>query len=165
MYRKDNQMKYIMENVKHNVKTTTFIIDNKSTTFFDSSDEKLMYDEILDEEDERFSLMFDIVSTENFGDKFNNAITTFIKTEKVDGTECYVIVSHGQYINHMINADTDKEEFYISKETGLPVKIMEYAGESVRTTNCKYEFGIVTDEEFVLPDRTGYMIEDAEGED
>ena len=85
-----------------------------------------------------------------FSEKIVNSIVTNIKTEELDGKECYVIrgLHNG---NIMYEAGTEKVIVYIEKETGLPLKRVDIAKDKEFVTTYEYKFGVVTDEDIKEP--------------
>lgn len=71
------------------------------------------------------------------------AITTSIDKIELNGKECYLI------------RDGNTEKF-IDVDTGLAIKMID--NQNNRTTDYKYEFGVVKDTDITKPDTTGYTI-------
>lgn len=78
---------------------------------------------------------------ENIFENLFIAITTNIDKIVLDGKECYLI------------RDGNTEKF-IDKDTGIAIKMID--NENNRTTDYKYEFGVVKDVDVGKPNITGY---------
>ncbi len=98
----------------------------------------------------------DIFKTENLGQLLVYSIPTYVTSTKFDGIDSY-------YISNF----QGEGGMYVNKETGLPISTMsseiEYEegimGRSP-TTEYKYEFGTVTEEDFTEPDISEYTIKE-----
>ena len=94
-----------------------------------------------------------MVETDNFGFTILNALLSNIKTETIDGKECYVI--NGFNTNYLYESNTEKAIAYIEKDTGLVVKFVEIANESGNlteyVTTYEYEFGNVKNFDIAEP--------------
>ena len=87
--------------------------------------------------------------------KFMTASITCIKSEVVDGKECYIL------------RNTQYEEpitYYVDKETGLTIQTLHtYQENGITKQNInkyEYSFGIVTDDDMKEPDASQYVIKD-----
>lgn len=91
-----------------------------------------------------------LCETENMWDLFKTAFNTSIKEKTIKGKQCY-------YIN---NLKTNKLELsnknvYFNKETGLR---MYTNNQEEHISEEKYEFGTVTEKDFIEPDITQYEV-------
>ena len=80
---------------------------------------------------------------ENFLENIWIALTTSVDKVKLNDKECYLI------------RDGNTEKF-IDVDNGLAIKMID--NQNNRTTDYKYEFGIVKDSDITKPDTTGYTI-------
>ena len=82
-----------------------------------------------------------------------------IKTENVDGKECYALKY--RYIG---GSDAPDETFYVEKESGLVLKMVYvYENNGITKENIlKYEygFGTVTAEDMKEPNASEYVVKD-----
>lgn len=97
---------------------------------------------------------------DNIKDLIITAITTSISKTTYDGNECY-------YVSGMPSILTNSS-MYIDKNTGLIIctmasEIKDVDGNIQRESGAeyKYEFGTVTEDDFIEPDISEYKIEDA----
>ncbi len=89
---------------------------------------------------------------------FINAMQCKISDVTEDGKECYLIESSAN--DFIIHSSIEKTQLYIDKETGLTVKLVEYDNNGkLFTTNYKYEFNTVTDEDLKEPNINNYKVE------
>lgn len=89
----------------------------------------------------------------NFFTKIQNALSSRITTEEVNGKECYAIKANGE----------NKGVIYVSKDDYTPVKIERYSsdGETVESSyTYEVQFDVVTEEDVAIPDLSGYTILD-----
>ena len=125
----------------------------KGNIYFDNS---LGKNVIVDQEVGVIVGAQDIFKTENLGQLLVYSIPTYITSTKFDGIDSY-------YISNF----QGEGGMYVNKETGLPISTMsseiEYEegimGRSP-TTEYKYEFGTVTEEDFTEPDISEYTIQE-----
>ena len=94
-------------------------------------------------------------------EKLANSITANIKTEMVDGKECYVISSLYNS-NILYDQGTEKMLIYLEKDTGLAVKriaiVNKDGNKNEYITNYEYKFNSVTDNDIAEPDISEYEI-------
>lgn len=94
-----------------------------------------------------------MVETDNIGFTIINALASNIKTEEVNGKECYVIT--GFNANYLYETNTEKAIAYVEKNTGLVIKFVEVANESGElveyVTTYDYEFGKVQNVDIAEP--------------
>lgn len=89
----------------------------------------------------------------NFFTKLQNALSSRISMEEVDGKECYAIKANGE----------NKGVIYVSKDDYTPVKIERYSsdGETLESSyTYEVQFDVVTEEDVAIPDLSGYTILD-----
>lgn len=80
---------------------------------------------------------------ENILENLFIAITKSVDKIELDGKKCYLI------------RDGNTEKF-IDVDTGLAIKMID--NQNNRTTDYKYEFGVVGDTDVAKPDTTGYIV-------
>ena len=98
--------------------------------------------------------------TENFWQLFIYSIPASIRKTRFNGKECY-------YLSNFEGTYTScSEGMYIDEETGLLISTIAYEYENSDGTRGRvpageyiYEFGTVTEADFVEPDISGYEIE------
>ena len=83
---------------------------------------------------------------------FISSMFAFIRSEKVNGKDCYVVNNFPPYVNL---ASIGKNEYYIDKDTGLMIKSVTNDIVSDR----EYEFNNVDDSIFIEPDISEYTIQ------
>ena len=79
------------------------------------------------------------------------SIFAFIRSENVNGKDCYVVSNFPSYMNL---AYEGKNEYYIEKNTGLMIKSVTNEMSSER----EYEFNNVDDKIFIEPDISEYEV-------
>ena len=162
-YTKDNNYKYIIDDGL--IKLMTYKIDNTVTRFIDNGFEKIMSIIQNSDNEMNFVTMMDFLNTDTLFEKIINSIASFIKTEKVNNKDCYLIITKGLYSNYMYSGDVDIMKIYINKETGLPVQCIEVYDYSRKEQNViyyEYQFGSVTDKDLEFPNISEYRNESEE---
>ena len=108
------------------------------------------------------NIVFDCLHTENSWKLFRACSFCSIKTETVNGKECYKI-SNFHPDNSTLIPEGDSS-IYIDKKTGLVVRQMTGeieldTGERIQTyQDFEYKFNCVTEKDLVEPDITGYTV-------
>ena len=125
----------------------------KGNIYFDNNSKKEV---LLDEEVGVMVGPQDVLQTENLGRLIFYSIPTYVTSTQFDGIDSY-------YISNF----KGESGRYINKETGLPISTMsgevEFAEGTIGrspTTEYKYEFGTVTEEDFTEPDISEYTIKE-----
>lgn len=108
------------------------------------------------------SRIFDYLYTENFGQLLLLSMVSSIRSEEVNGKECYHI--DRIWSPHLLWKDGNGT-MHIDKETGLPVKFQDGiltktdTGEKYDViTDFEYKFNVVTDEDIKEPNAAEYEI-------
>lgn len=110
------------------------------------------------------SSILDWLYTENFGQLILMAITSNIKSETLNGIDCYIV--NGFHVANMLTSDFNVPGYYIEKETGLVIRnsdgviTKEDGTSSVVIVDREYKFDVVTDEDLVEPDISEYTIKE-----
>ena len=60
--------------------------------------------------------MMDYVNTNTLFEKIVNSLFSLIKTEKMNGKDCYVIINNGNYTNFMYSGDVEKMKVNMSNQ-------------------------------------------------
>ncbi|MCI9087602.1 MAG: hypothetical protein HFJ32_03495 [Clostridia bacterium] len=97
--------------------------------------------------------------TENIIHLLLNAVITSVQSKSLNGDECYLINNFkGLHINCY------EKGVYINKENGLVMGSTEYEvdyGDGIKRkvigNEVEYEFGTVTEEDFIEPDISEYV--------
>lgn len=98
-----------------------------------------------------------LILKENISPVIISAFNSKISGVVEEGKESYLIESSADAF--IIHASTEKVQIFIDKETGLPIKMIEYNNEGeTTTTTYKYEFNEVTDEDLKEPDVNEYKV-------
>ena len=111
------------------------------TAFFVDRGEKKVVTYGLD----NFSMNFGVMQSgfENLEMAFHLSFSTSVKSTELNGRKCYLI-------------NSGLGNSYVDSETGLTVKSIYEDGRGTSTTEQKYQFDIVKDEDIVMPDTSGY---------
>jgi len=154
MYLKDNVLKQEVETKTkdgNKVKLIQITYPNERKIFmYNNENEKTvqMYEE--ESNINNTTIIMNYAESIALSEKIVNSIVTKIKTEELDGKECYVI--HGLHNgNIMYEAGIEKVVVYIEKETGLPLKRLDIAKEKEFIITYEYKFDVVTDEDMKEP--------------
>lgn len=108
--------------------------------------------------------ILDWLHTENLGQLILMAITSNIKSETLNGIDCYIV--NGFHVANMLTSDFNVPWFYIEKETGLVIRhsdgtrTNEDGTSTVIVVDCEYKFNVVTDEDLLEPDISKYTIKE-----
>lgn len=154
IYYKDGVEKGVITSADNNTKIIQYVYNDKSKIY----SEKNGNVEFESENDDGWSnhlILSSATSSDNLFDLFYNSIVTSIKTENLDGTDCYVLTSRHNS-SWIYNENCKEIQVYVEKETGLikQVKnILEVDGqekEDIRTS--EYSFGTVTDADIAEPE-------------
>lgn len=101
-----------------------------------------------------------VLYTKNYFDLFKYSLSTNITETKFCGRDCYYLTNIPAYIGGTY------ERVYIDKETGLMIGSSGYdstlnvSGGDIMTMETIYEYGTVTEEDFVEPDIDEYEVVD-----
>lgn len=154
IYYKDGVEKDVITSADNNTKIIQYVYKDKSRIY----SEKNGNVEFENENDSGWTnhlILSSATSSDNLFDLFYNSIVTSIKTENLDGTDCYVLTSRHNS-SWIYNENCKEIQVYVEKETGLikQVKnILEVDGqekEDIRTS--EYSFGTVTDADIAEPE-------------
>lgn len=152
-YRKGEKAIIIMDT--ENAKVIFAKNGNLVNTYTENSNGKMAR---LNQEEE----LYNIIKLPNIISKKNvsmfDVVNSKISSESIEGKECYLIESSSEaFISH---TSVDKVQIFIEKETGLPIKVVEYDDKNEKkTANYKYDFDKTTDENLVEPNISEYKIE------
>lgn len=159
---KDNKIKEVLH--RNTDSGDIYIIqvteDDEIRTYTINSNSKNLYIMKTEKNDERVKVG-SYVDAENINELLYNSLVSKIYEEELDGEKCYVIDSLkntniGAYVS-----ETTSIKIYLSKETGLAIKILETEENGKENINerLEYKFDCVTDENMEEPDREGLTIE------
>lgn len=154
MYFKDNVLKQEIETQTKDGKVlgiTQITYPNERKFFVDNGNEITVQTYEEESNINNTTIIMNYAECVAFSEKVVNSIVANIKTEKIDGKECYII--RGLYNgNIMYEAGTEKVVVYIEKETGLPLKRLDIAKENEYVTTYEYKFDVVTNEDMKEPE-------------
>lgn len=154
-YVKDGKnVSFIKRNMNGDIsKITTFSQNDKNgfNTYIENGVSKIA---ML--EKDGLSIREEIYNGVESDSRWHTVISSFfahIRSEKVNGKDCYVVENFPSYINL---ASTGKIEYYIEKDTGLMIKSVTNDIISER----EYEFNNVDDSIFLEPDISQYVVKE-----
>lgn len=149
-YEKDNKKAMIMTRIKDNETITMSMYKNGDTvnTYWVTPTENKAK---LNSANEIWVEIYNVLEVNDGWQKFLASLTSFIGSKKYDGKDCYV--SNNFLISTTLNG-SEKNEFYIEKDTGLFV----FSDIDNMTSKREYEFENVSDDIFVEPDITQFTI-------
>lgn len=155
----DNNEKIVMKykekpikmiQMKHNneeIITYTFYTQTNEVNISNQNKNMLLQEE---------SIVKNFAKTNSFFQKIDKSINSKITLEKINGKEYYVIDSM-ENSNYYSFDNLKSVKAYVSKETGLPLKLVGTTTDGVEhLVNYEYEFEKVTPEDFALPDIAEY---------
>ena len=154
IYYKDGVEKDVITSADNNTKIIQYVYEDK-VRIYSEKNGNIEFEKENDDGWTNRLILSSATSSDNLFDLFYNSIVTSIKTENLDGTDCYVLIS--KYNSDWVYDENCKEiQVYVEKETGLvkQVKnILEVDGqvkEDIRT--AEYSFGTVTDADITEPE-------------
>ena len=154
IYYKDGVEKDVITSADNNTKIIQYVYEDK-VRIYSEKNGNIEFEKENDDGWTNRLILSSATSSDNLFDLFYNSIVTSIKTENLDGTDCYVLTS--KYNSDWVYDENCKEiQVYVEKETGLvkQVKnILEVDGqvkEDIRT--AEYSFGTVTDADITEPE-------------
>lgn len=149
-YEKDNKKAMIMTRIKDNETITMSMYKNGDTvnTYWVTPTENKAK---LNSANEIWVEIYNVLEVNDGWQKFLASLTSFMGSKKYDGKDCYV--SNNFLISTTLNG-SEKNEFYIEKDTGLFV----FSDIDNMTSKREYEFENVSDDIFVEPDITQFTI-------
>ena len=154
IYYKDGVEKDVITSADNNTKIIQYVYKDK-VRIYSEKDGNIKFERESDGGWSNHLILSSATSSDNLFDLFYNSIVTSIKTESLDGTDCYVLTS--KYNSDWVYNENCKEiQIYVEKGTGLvkQVKnILEVDGqvkEDIRTS--EYSFGKVTDADITEPE-------------
>ena len=173
-YIKDNIIKYVFEKTDKNgekTKLTQITYPHERKLYAEDANKKVMrvYKEeapvrgshIETEAPVTVNTIVNFGYSMSISERIINSICTSIKSTEINGKDCYelsVIMSS----NYIASKDS-KIKAYAEKETGLPVKYIEYDKDNnqnvITTTEYEYKFNCVTDEDLAEPDESQYELQ------
>ena len=154
IYYKDGVEKDVITSADNNTKIIQYVYKNK-VRIYSEKNGNIKFEKESDGGWSNHLILSSATSSDNLFDLFYNSIVTSIKTENLDGTDCYVLTS--KHNSSWLYDENCKEiQVYVDKETGLvkQVKnILEIDGqeqEDIRSS--EYSFGKVTDADITEPE-------------
>ena len=157
-YRLDDMYREKMKRRNEESYLDTFIDGNEIKMYMDSPDAKVLTKKENDGKNKNFlNLIPNYYKYENFKELLSNSIHTSIKSEKINGKDCYIL-SGIKNPNLLVEEGTKKIEVYVEKETGLTVMVKTYKENSVIQENYEYKFGSLTEKDLEQPDESKYEI-------
>lgn len=135
--------------------------ETKENIYIDSQGKKMaILGRTIDTQNEYVGAEMRPLRTENIVHLLLNAVITSVQPRSLNGTECYLITNFkGLHIG------SDKAGVYINKQNGLVMGNTEYEvdyGDGIKRKaigrEIEYEFGTVTEEDFIEPDISKYQI-------
>lgn len=154
IYYKDGVEKDVITSADNNTKIIQYVYNDKSRIYSEKNG-NVEFESENDDGGSNHLILSSATSSDNLFDLFYNSIVTSIKTENLDGTDCYVLTSKHNS-SWVYNENCKEIQVYVEKETGLikQVKnILEVDGqekEDIRTS--EYSFGTVTDADITEPE-------------
>ena len=154
IYYKDGVEKDVITSADNNTKIIQYVYNDKSRIYSEKNG-NVEFESENDDGGSNHLILSSATSSDNLFDLFYNNIVTSIKTESLDGTDCYVLTSRHNS-SWIYNENCKEIQVYVEKETGLikQVKnILEVDGqekEDIRTS--EYSFGTVTDADIAEPE-------------
>ena len=154
IYYKDGVEKDVITSADNNTKIIQYVYKDKSRIYSEKNG-NVKFENENDSGWTNHLILSSATSSDNLFDLFYNSIVTSIKTENLDGTDCYVLTSRHNS-SWIYNENCKEIQVYVEKETGLikQVKnILEVDGqekEDIRTS--EYSFGTVTDADITEPE-------------
>ena len=154
IYYKDGVEKDVITSADNNTKIIQYVYEDK-VRIYSEENGNIEFEKENDDGWTNRLILSSATSSDNLFDLFYNSIVTSIKTENLDGTDCYVLTS--KHNSSWLYDENCKEiQVYVDKETGLvkQVKnILEIDGqeqEDIRSS--EYSFGKVTDADITEPE-------------
>ena len=154
IYYKDGVEKDVITSADNNTKIIQYVYNDKSRIYSEKNG-NVEFESENDDGGSNHLILSSATSSDNLFDLFYNSIVTSIKTENLNGTDCYVLTSKHNS-SWVYNENCKEIQVYVEKETGLikQVKnILEVDGlekEDIRTS--EYSFGTVTDADITEPE-------------
>ena len=173
-YIKDDIIKYVLEKTDKNgekTKLTQITYPHERKLYAENANKKVMrvYKEeapvrgshIETEAPATISTIVNFGYSMSIPERIINSICTRIKSTEIDGKDCYEL--YGILGSNYLVSKGTKIKAYAEKETGLPVKYIEYDKNNnqnvITTTEYEYEFNCVTDEDLIEPDESQYELQ------
>ncbi|MCI9413115.1 MAG: hypothetical protein HFJ31_01150 [Clostridia bacterium] len=136
--------------------------ETKENIYMDSQGEKkAILGRTIDTQNEYVGAEMRPLRTENIIHLLCNAVITSVQSKLLNGTECYLVTNFKG-----LHTGNYGEGVYINKENGLVMGSAEYEvdyGDGIKRKiigqEIEYEFGTVTEEDFVEPDISKYQIQ------
>ncbi len=129
-YKKDNKQMVKIQKMENNSLATTLMYDNGSTVniYLETEQQKVAK---IDSGMNINVNLYNHLESYNSWNTFCNCFLANIKSENVDGNDCYVIKNFNS-----LTSLPEKSKIYVNKENGLLIKSIEES----QTTNKTYEF-------------------------
>lgn len=136
--------------------------ETKENLYIDQQEKKIaILDRVVDTENTMLGREKQPLRTENIIHLLFNAVITSVQPRSLNGEDCYLITNFkGLHIGCY------EEGVYINKKNGLVIGSTEYEvdyGDGIKRKaigqELEYEFGTVTEEDFIEPDVNGYEIQ------
>lgn len=173
-YIKDDIIKYVFEKTDKNgekTKLTQITYPHERKLYAEDANKKVMrvYKEeapvrgshIETEAPATISTIVNFGYSMSIPERIINSICTSIKSTEVNGKDCYEL--SGIMSSNYTTSKDSKVKAYTEKETGLPVKYIEYDKDNnqnvITTTEYEYKFNCVTDEDLAEPDESQYELQ------
>lgn len=158
MYKKEDTIKNFSKMNEKDVFITTIETPNEFKYYIDTPEYKKLR-VVNDGIHQKEIIENPIFYYGTFGDKVVIAMFTKIDTDKVNGTDCYVLSSFDT--SAFSNCyGTYEGKSYVEKDTGLLIKKTTLRDEKECVTNYEYKFNENTDKDMEEPDSSQYEIEE-----
>ena len=154
-YEKDEKYVSIIERNKDGeiAKISTYGANNKKglNTYIENGESKVAN---IDNDGATTRIeIYNGVESDSKWHTFLSSMFAYIRSEKIDGKDCYVISNFQSFITL---TPVGKNEYYVEKDTGLMIKSVT----NDQTAMKEYEFNNVADSIFIEPDISKYAIEE-----
>lgn len=162
MYRKEDVVKQVIAKNGTDVVLTQLTKPEYRIFYTDDGARKTM--NIYEEEFllENQNIIVNYMDYVTISEKLKSCVGSKIKSETVEGTDCYVI--SGFNTNFVYDANAIDWKFYLAKDTGLAVKWVETVKENEkvedRVVTYEYRFNQVTEEDVTELDRSLYEMQE-----
>lgn len=136
--------------------------ETKENIYIDSQGKKMVIlGRTIDTQNEYVGAEMRPLRTENIIHLLCNAVITSVQSKLLNGTECYLVTNF-----QGLHTGNYGEGVYMNKENGLVMGSTEYEvdyGDGIKRKvigqEIEYEFGTVTEEDFIEPDISKYQIQ------
>ena len=160
-FKKDDVIKTVLKRNGENIYIREFDTPTERKVYIDTPTSKTMSIEDLEENLSSRSIVANYVYSNSFMETLMNSICSSIRSETLNGKECYVL-SGLRNSNFFYVVGTTKIEIYLEKDTGLILQSIDYVkeedGEKVTTVTYEYKFNELTDEDMKEPNIEDYEL-------